>query len=365
MSKSPKSTAKSVKAITTKKVGDVIVNRGKGLKEPKFVKAASYNLTSTIEDSMKGAATSGKAGAGQIVAVFASKYFAHKKHPQSGRPYYPVEDYFKAPSTDEYDDTSKKVIKQSRKTIQDNFLALNSATYKKTLAEYLTLTAKLNDAQKEKNAYDVSDYTFRLVEPTTKILAARGMLHRTITALAYLYDIHAQSVQFGLNNAIKIDCIPNKDGSKNKSTGLNKASDIVSKGNKYLIEKKWVAVRGTQAPPAATNGNDAVTQITPPAVDAKTATTVMASLTKLFTSDKFNPPVTASGKTADITVDKNKQAEFALTCIGDIKPQDLRSNTLRSTIAQIAVDCAALLKIKMVSDAQKMLNEATLNEKAA
>jgi hypothetical protein len=214
----------------------------------------------------------------------------------------------------------------------------------------------------------VSDYTFRLDPYKAQILAARSMLYRTITGLAHLYDpkTAAQSVQFGANNAIKIDCLPNKDGSKNKSTGLFKASDIVSKGNAFLIDKKWVKVRGTNGSGANANAaNKANGTVTaPPTVDVNTAKTVMGQLEKLFTSDKFKPKTVASEKRKDIEVDKYTQAMFAITCIGDIKPLDMREDTLREVMCKLFIDCGRILGMRTVSDAQKGINAETLKKVA-
>lgn len=363
MSKSPKSTAKSVKAITTKKVGDVIVNRGKGLKEPKFTKAAKYQLSSTIDDSMKGAATSGKAGAGQIVAVFNHGYFKPKKLP-NGKPYNPIQDYFTAPDVDEKDDDGK-IIRMSRKSIQDYYLSTNSAHYKKVLSGFNHLTAKYNEV-KGKNPYDESDYRFQLVEPTSQVLAARGMLHRTLSALAHLYNVDAKSVQFGLNNAIKVECLPLKDGVKHPASGPFRASDLAKFAQEYLVKKEWVTTRDSNKKKNDKNKNGEATTITPPAVDANTAKSVMVAMTKLFNSDKFKPKTSVAGtKRAEIEVDKHDQAEFAITCIGDIKPQDMRDDELRATMCKLFVDCGRILGMRTVSDAQKGINAETIKKIAA
>lgn len=366
MSKTPKSTMKSVKGITSsKKVGsgDVTVNKGPGLKEPKFLLAAKYTLSQSIDDSLDAGGTFGKAGAGQIVAAYNDGYFKPKKLP-NGKPYLPIHDYFKAPSEDKKDDDGK-VLAQSRKTIQDNYLSLKSAKYKKLIGEFNTLTKKLSEAKSANNAFNVSEYRRQLNPVSAKVLAARSLLHRTIISLSHLYDakVMVKSVQFGEGNQIKVDCLPNKDGSKSMHSGLFNASDLSKSGNKYLSDHQLVNSRGSNSPAPA---NGATTVIATPTVDVNNAKTVMAQIQKLFTNDKFNPPVEATGKKKDITVDKNDQAEMALVCIGDIKPQDMRHEELRTTISKIVVACSALLNIKnkIVSDAQTNVSMATIKKVA-
>lgn len=362
MSKSPKSTVKSVKGITSsKKVGDVIVNKGPGLKEPKFKLAAKYTLSQTIDDSLDAGGTFGKAGAGQIVAAYNDGYFAPKKLP-NGRPYLPIHDYFNAPSEDKKDDDGK-VLKQSRKTIQDNYLSLKSAKYKKMIALFNDLTKKLADAKSANNAFNVSEYRGQLNPVSSKVLAARQMLHRTISTLSHLYDPEAQvkSVQFGENNVIKVDCIPNKDGSRNKHTGLFNASDLGKSGNAYLTKHKLVARSATPAPTPAPGTTEK-----PPTVDVTTAKTVMQAIEKLFTSTKFKPQVSNSKKADEYKVTKLDQARHALICLGDVEPADMRNEDLRTSISEILVTCARLLKVKdkITSDAQRTVNEATIKKVA-
>jgi hypothetical protein len=310
----------------------------------------SYSLSATIDDSLGSAKLAGKAGAGQIVGLYNQTDDYWRPRVIKGQRINPLVDYFKS-------DTKEVMIEgttnpdpryPTRKMTQDKWLASYSPTYKKMLDKLNLLEGRLKAAVAKKNKELRWDCEAEMESIEKQIRAARSMFHRSLQSLYWLYVVRPAQVNLLGHNTIEV-IMPNAENDPDQKAieGKKNASQINGLGVEQL--KKDGVITAIATPPSAP-----VTNIPVPVVDAMTAKTVMGQLTKLFNSEKFNPPVVATGKKADTTVDKEYQAGFALTCIGDIKPADLhKSAELKGIISKLAVDVLNLLKIKTIEEAEK------------
>jgi len=312
--------------------------------------APKYLLSASIDDSLGSAKLAGKAGAGQIVGLFNQTDDYWKPKVIKGQRINPLVDYFKS-------DTKEVMIEgttnpdpryPTRRMTQDKWLATYSPHYKKQLEKLNSLEARLQLAKDKANSVLQWDTEQEMKDIEKQIKAARSMFHRSLQSLYWLYSVRPMFVNLLGHNTIEVK-MPNAENDPEQKAieGKKNASQINDLGVKQLKADGVITTIAT--PPVAP-----VTNIPVPQVDAMTAKTVMGQLTKLFNSEKFNPPVVATGKKADTTVDKEYQAGFALTCIGDIKPADLhKSAELKGIISKLAVDVLNLLKIKTIEEAEK------------
>jgi hypothetical protein len=313
--------------------------------------APKYLLSKTIDDILDSKKTEGKAGAGLIVALFNQTDDQWKPRVIKGKRIEPLKNYFRADTKEIIDPATNKADPNfpTRKMVQDMWLAKYSDHYKSQLARSVVLQKKLEDARESENRGLIVDAEHALKRVIKPINAARSMFHRSATALYHLYKVLPISVTLNEHDAIIVAMSNPDDEEQAKSDGAFNASDLTTLGNKSLIKDEVITTTAQTPPPAP----GTITK--PPAVNATTALTVMGELEKLFTSDKFNPPVAATGKNASVTVDKQSQAEFAMTCLGDIKVADVnKSAELRETISKLAVTVMGLLRVSTVEQAVKM-----------
>ena len=310
--------------------------------------APLYSVESAITDAMHGAAISGKAESGIVVALFAYEYANGKRYTLEM-----IEDYFRSPMTQtvtrpdgsKFKDTSivTRLMHQNAFLSQCEEYKLANEAFKGLKADYKA-TKKAKDADKTSRLIILNNQIENDKKP---LLAAQNMFHRAMFSLYKLRADKYVKCALGVNNELLVET----SDAKHTSCLL---LDTRSAGNDLLKAAKIVKTRDTSEQPDEAPKVEALS-----AVNAQTARPIIDKLTSIVMKGNLpiEAPIAAEGSVTP--TDQNQFAELALAFVRSIDAKSLvKSPELKGTLSQMAVPLMLLLNVKTRDEMVKLARSA-------